>query len=352
MSWQIPTCMHVLSPLGKNTYNLPPHPATSYAVLLIRFSLQCLGSHPKASITSKDFFLCFKDHVGFLFREYTLGGVSITYKVVQRQNNTTLSTRVTVPQLHASLISYQHQEGTGSGKQKTSLRKSLDRRHLSYSSLFFCLMAPGDGATPLKTTSFWCLQMYQKKRMIAVHMSRRWLAVHDLVAHHANSSESTSGIQSCFPSTARSKTTLLVQPRNPIRGVGWTRGAWSHRSQAPGWGRPRRWNLSAVQQRFLEDNHVKTYICMVLSTSISGSGLALASSQQRKHCTLIWTRTRHSSSTSRRGHPLGQGSAGHWQGYARGRRTPLGQHRPSLDQNPSATLQWAPLWLVANAPHG
>jgi hypothetical protein len=65
-----------------------------------------------------------------------------------------------------------------------------------YFTLMFSLMDRCEGDAPLKTTSFRCLQMHQKMRMMAVHISRLCAAGQIRDVHHSRSSRSLSGSQS------------------------------------------------------------------------------------------------------------------------------------------------------------
>jgi hypothetical protein len=70
------------------------------------------------------------------------------------------------------------------------------------------LMVNCEAATPLKTTSFRCLQIHQNTRMITVHISRLWATGQVRGDHQSRSSVSAAGSQSPCPNSEGSNTRL------------------------------------------------------------------------------------------------------------------------------------------------
>jgi hypothetical protein len=135
-----------------------------------------------------------------------------------------------------------HVRATGDGKPNAVPRKSLDNRHLPCSSLILSLIVSCEGATPMKITSFRCLQMHKKTWMMAVHISLSWGEGQTRVVHQSTKPASTAGTQAGLPQCCKAHaqtSRATIQSTSKCLKVS---GSWSQKGQADGCCIPRRWS--------------------------------------------------------------------------------------------------------------
>lgn len=132
------------------------------------------------------------------------------------------------------------------------------------------------GAIPLNTQSFRCLQIVQAPRMMREFIPLRTSPLRDpsTLAHQpSNEASAGCGARDESHTPCRRENQNCLANTHPIRRCSIVSASWSHNGHLSGLGRPRLGSLSAVQQRLWATSQKKRHLGEPMTAKFTASSL-------------------------------------------------------------------------------